>query len=164
MKRSFLKAAFLAAVHSSILFPVSSEIDHVIQHFSDRINQLSGLNYTTSLKLGNKKIYQIDLYFSSHNPMPLDDVRILIVKTTQMFLEDVNNNTYLKEDLTNFPLTANQIDITIFFRGKNGKYASLPDIAQVSMHNGIIIYYKYANGSFQTIEEESFEKASKMIQ
>ncbi len=160
MNRLFFKLLALGLFSYSALFSVSDEINKVIQNFSDRVDQQEGLSYTTSLKLGNKKIYEIDLYFSSKDPMPLDEVRDLILKVTEMFLSDVNNNSYLQADLVTFPLTPHQIDITIFFRGKNGKYASLPDIAQVSMHKGVIAYYKYANESFQIIKEESIEQAS----
>lgn len=141
---------------------VSNEISRVIKSFSEQVDKDDGLSYTTSLELGRDKIKEINLFYSSKSSVHIDDARTLIVKITDRFVGDVNNNAYLKGDLASYPFTAEKLDITVFFRARDGKYAKSPNIAQVSMHKGVVTFYKFTQGSFQIIHQENLERASKI--
>ncbi len=162
INRFLLTLTSIVAFSSLNLFAASNELSRVIQSFSNRVDKEDGLSYTTSIELGRDEIREIGLYYSSKSPTDVDKARTLIVKVTDSFLEDVNSNAYLKGDLATYPLTPQQLDITIFFRGRNGEYAKNPNIAQVSMHKGVITFYKYTQSSFQIVHQENLIRTSKI--
>ena len=161
-QRVFVLTFILAGLFTLPLESASNELSRVIEHFSEEVDREDGLSYTTSLGLGRDKIRDVSLFYSSKKPMQIDEARELIVKLTHSFVEDMNHNEYLKQDLVSYPFTAEHLDITIFFRGKDGKYAKMPDIAQVSMHKGIISFYKFSQGSFKVVHQENLNRAEKI--
>ncbi|MCH9632474.1 MAG: hypothetical protein S4CHLAM6_08100 [Chlamydiae bacterium] len=162
ISKLFTAAVFLGLLSYGTIGAVSNEISRVIKSFSDQVDRDEGLSYTTSVELGKDKIKEVNLFYSSKSSVNIDDARLLIVKITDRFLDDVNNNKYLKGDLATYPFTSEKLDITVFFRGRDGKYAKSPDVAQVSMHKGVVTFYKFAQGSFQIIHQENFQRASKI--
>lgn len=141
---------------------ISDELSRLIQKFSDDLDDEEGLSYTTSLELGKDKIREISLFYSGKKSLDVSQARVLIIKVVNEFLDDVNANHYLKSDLYEHPFPEDRLDITIFFRGKDGKYAKSPKVAQVSFHKGIVSFYKYSQGSFQVIHQENYQRASKV--
>lgn len=149
-------------VLSSQLHATHSALTQLIDRFSQKMETQNKLNLTTSLELGGKKIEEVSLFYSSNNPLELNEAKALIAEMTQMFLEELNGNAFLKPELNPYPFTPNQIDITIFFRGANGKYAVMPKIAQISLEEGVVTFYKYENKQFEVIYKENIEKAMKL--
>ena len=158
----FLALAFIGLMPYQTIFAASNEISRLIKSFSEQVGKDDGLSYTTSLELGRDKIKEINLFYSAKSSLHVDEARALILKITNRFVRDVNNNAYLKGDLATYPFTADKLDITVFFRGKDGKYAKSPNVAQVSMHKGVVTFYKFTQGSFQIIHQENFQKSSKI--
>lgn len=102
----------------------------------------------------------ISMHFEcKKNDMDVDQVRDLILQVINISLIEVNNDEQIRPFLTQYPFTAQNIDILIGFRDDN-KRAIPPNVAFSSFANGILYYAEDDNGYlYKTVFKETYEDA-----
>ncbi len=94
------------------------------------------------------------------------DVKIarhLLINSIEEYLLEINNNEKIRPYLHNYPFTANNIEIEIYFRNPNGSKVALNQICIASARKGKIVYYidDPDRHTLKAIFEETYEEATK---
>lgn len=155
---------FVATLFVAMFLDAQSRaLQDYVTHFNDKLPQKEAFSFTGCYDTGDKGIEEISLYYSSDQPQTLPMAREEFVQFITGFLKGLNQNLKLKGQLDPYPFTSKNLDVAIFYRQKNGKYATSPNIGQISMKGGVITYYKYASGQFEVIKQENFNTAYRSI-
>ncbi len=111
---------------------------------------------------GRDKVWMMALSFDKcGDPLTEEEARQLIVNCVDDFLEAANAEEKLKPFLANYPLTAKNLDLTIFSRDKDRKIHYFPHIAIIWDLEGKIGFltkissskYGYHTKKYETYEE-----------
>lgn len=148
---------------SSSLFSSSKALNDYISQFNTEVTQNAPLTFTGAFETGQPQIKEISLYYSWKQPMQMDLARQKFVEFVSQFLEGLNQNMRLRGQLDPFPFPEKGLDLIIFFRNDRGKYASAPNIGQISLNKGQVTYYEYKGDDFVPVYQESFFDAKKKI-
>lgn len=163
MKKNHLKWAFLFTCFIAPCYAQSKALTDYISQFNSQVTRSEPLSFTGAYESGKPMTREISLYYSWQQPMKKDLARQKFVEFTNQFLEGLNHNMLLKSQLEPFPFSAKGLDVVIFFRNDEGKYAKPPNIGQISLKSGEISYYEYVKGEFKLIDKESFFEAKQKI-
>ncbi len=128
------------------------ELMRYIDSFSQKMSQKYHLNLTTSLNLSENEINEVTLIYASNEALELKEARQLIENVAQNFVEALNKMASFQKPAE--PFNQDQLEIIIFFRGKNHDYAAPPQIAQIYLQNNSASYYQYQNKSFKLLTQE----------
>jgi hypothetical protein len=97
-----------------------------------------------------------------HEPMLIDQARRLIVSCAEEFLELINSSEEIRPYLKNYPSTAKNIEIHIYFTDIDRKKIYDPYLTVVSINEGIIRYKTEEEGNsfeYKSNIRESYEEA-----
>ncbi|NNM43194.1 MAG: hypothetical protein HKM07_02500 [Chlamydiae bacterium] len=110
------------------------------------------------------QMMMIGLTFS--HEVTVEEARELLIYSTEKYLLEINNNEKIRLYLHEYPLTAKNIEIEIFFRNPDGSSVGPGKIRVATAYEGILTYsVKYAeNKSLKSIHTETFEQALKLDQ
>ncbi len=144
-------------------FAQSKALTDYISQFNSQVTSQNPLSFTGAYETGKPMTREISLYYSWKQPMRKDLARQKFVEFTSQFLEGLNQNMLLKNQLEPFPFPEKGLDLIIFFRNEAGQYAKSPNIGQIALKNGEISYYEYMNGEFKLVDKESFFSAKQKI-
>jgi hypothetical protein len=101
-----------------------------------------------------------------HEPMLIDQARRLIVSCAEEFLELINSSEEIRPYLKNYPSTAKNIEIAIFFKSVERKKIYDPYMAVVSTNEGTITYRTEEEGNrfdYKLEVDESYEEALNIL-
>lgn len=165
MKQKTKWAFFIAAlVFVGVSLEAQSKaLNDYIASFNNEMSKQETFTFTGCYESGQPGIEEISLYYSSISPQELDLAREQFLNFVDQFLEGLNENLRLKTQLKPYPFSAKGLDIVIFFRNKKGKYATSPNIGQISMKGGVITYYKFTQGEFKMVKQENYSTAEKLM-
>ena len=109
-------------------------------------------------------VKRMDAGFVCESTVDIAEARRMIVQGVAAFLEDINQNSRLRQHLPQFPLTHESIFLSLAFT-QNGLTVPAPYVGHAFLFNG----KKYATplkaqkGDFERIHEESFEEALRIV-
>lgn len=86
------------------------------------------------------KINGLEAHYTLTGKFSIDEVRPIIVNAVEDMLYEVNSNEEIRPYLTNYPLTNENIEIIIGFRGNDTNQFIEPYISSVNNVNGRIFY------------------------
>ena len=96
-----------------------------------------------------------------YNEVEFKKARELIVYVVNTYLEEINNNIEIRPYLVEYPFTARNVEVVIFFYCSEGISVPEGKIKIVAAKEGKIIYYidQPENDSIKAIYQETFEQA-----
>jgi hypothetical protein len=125
------------------------------------ISQKYGLTPSGSGGQMLDEIKMLYLAFECRRPLTLDETRSLMVHCVNDFLITINENEEIRPYLVNYPFTAKNIEMAIFFQDCAGK--DLGNLMIVSIDRGTIRYKVSDPSDFiRTALEESFDQAKEI--
>ncbi len=154
---------FLSVSIAASSFPEPEDTVTAAYSSDLKMGEQKNLSLIGSLKTGDKNVREISLYYSSNGQFELNRAREMFIPLVENFLKEINENGSLKGQLSPYPFTEEGLDVVIFFRNDSGNYSKPPKIAQISMQNGEITYYKFQKGAFDILMKESFIEARKKL-
>jgi len=96
-------------------------------------------------------------------PYDVEKARELIVYAAEVFLNEFNSFEKIRPYLANYPFTAKNLDLRIFFYNeKTIKYVE-PYLIVSSLIRGKIYYRVSKNNTFETVHEEPYEEALEIV-
>ena len=158
LKFIFIMLAF------SLLLSCSDEPQYVIEAYRmmNKFNQELSAKGFLPVGVGGYLSKDIEKYSLSYNyyiqSMNLEISRELLVDATELILFTVNNDIAARPFLRNFPFNENNLYINIVFLN-NGNRLPPPDIANVILSNGNVIYFHEVNDKPVKIAQESYAEA-----
>ncbi len=157
---------------------------NLIKRFSQRLEEKTGAvlycyasgprQTEDEIKRYGKESYVLSYYFKKKqgDHVSLDEARCLLVSIVESFLKEVNADKTVHEDLNVYPLTADWLDVSIYFKDEN--MINLGDgIAWYSLWDNKIKYrtfkiHEYSptypvNGEHTVIHTETYDEALKIV-
>lgn len=106
----------------------------------------------------------ITLRFWAEKKLNLSQSRSLFVQTANEFLKQVNENEKLRPHLENYPITINNLHLSIRFFEQDLEDPSPEYISSVSVTNGKIYYsiWSKEKNFFEDIKVETWEEAQQI--
>jgi len=101
--------------------------------------------------------------------LPEDDIKkgtkSSLVDSVEEYLSAINSNEKIRPYLHNYPFTAKNVEIVIYFHNPNGSNVASGKISIAAAKRGKVICYidypeKY---TIKTIHEETYEEALKLV-
>ena len=109
-------------------------------------------------------IQVMKMSFEYYQEVDLKIGRELLVHVINEYLSAINSNEEIKPHLHEYPFTAKNVTISIFFSNPDRSKFPPGKIACISSLKGTLTYYTYSNSNFlQAIHVESYEKAVQEI-
>jgi len=101
--------------------------------------------------------------FNYYQEVDLKEARELIIYAVKEYLTAINDNQEVRPYLHDYPFTAKNVGIDIFFYNSDGSDLSPDKISCAQCSDGKIECYVYSAESFTMIREESYEEALQAI-
>ncbi|MEX0962286.1 MAG: hypothetical protein WDZ28_05475 [Simkaniaceae bacterium] len=117
---------------------------------------------------GGQMMYKIEMLamsFNYYQEVDLETARELLVESVEEYLSAINSNQEVRSYLFNYPFTAKNIEITIFFRNPDGSNAASEKINIAAANQGKLIYYIDSpdKHTITAIYRETYEEAKEAI-
>jgi hypothetical protein len=114
---------------------------------------------TAARMLNQIKMLGLSLHY--YEPVDIEKARELLIYSTELFLDVINNNNDIRFYLQSYPFTAENVEIRIYLQKTNGSEPDLGDLTIVEMTNGILEYVirNKETKRLTTLYEESFREA-----
>jgi hypothetical protein len=109
----------------------------------------------------------LTLSFDTFNVMTRDQLRKILIESSQEFIQIINNNQPIQPFLANIPFDLSNVNIIIFVKDENNRDAYDPEISIASIRGGILVYKtidKNDDFKFKNRYYESFEEAKQLTQ
>jgi len=114
---------------------------------------------------GVGKIKTIDVSFECYQEMNISQARKLLLECVGGFLVEINKTPELKQYSREFPFTFKNVNISIIFISiKTRNFIYSPLIASARIDEGNIMYNIYHDEQLDTIKEETYEEALKIVE
>lgn len=106
-------------------------------------------------------IQMMSMSFFSYQELDLNTARELLIYATNEYLTAINSNVAVRPYLHNYPFTAKNIEVIIFFYKKNGVNVFPGKISIAAANEGKVEYYTNCPDSqvIKSIYEETYEEA-----
>jgi hypothetical protein len=170
-----MKLIFTCGVMFSFLFGCSS-----LSYQSPRYVKLAAeITEKTAQKLKGKKnlylvgtgggmmndIQAMHMSFHFYQEVDLKEARELVVYAANEYLLDINNNEEIRPYLHEYPFTAQNVEVVVFFYNPDGSKVASGKIKVAAVKQGKVVYYidypeKY---TLKSIYEEPYEEALQAI-
>lgn len=106
-------------------------------------------------------IRSLFLSFSTKKSYSKDELRVLLIKISELFLNQINSNEEMRKFLIHTPFTVEDIDLVIYNQDKSGRRVYDPLITVARLSDGILIFrtidpsdeFKYKNTFKESYEE-----------
>ena len=110
-------------------------------------------------------IQMMAMSFYFYSIVDADVARNLLITSVEEYLSVINTNEKIKPYLHNYPFTAKNVEVTIFFYNSDGSNISPGAISIATADKGKVIYYvdDPEKHTFKTLYEESYEEALKLV-
>ena len=118
----------------------ATEVSRQILTYSEKLKYNSHLQLEDSVLYYNTKINRIRLDFSSMDTLDIWEARALLVDLVDEFLDRINSNAIIYQDLGTFPFTAANLEVYIYFKSFYNHYVKLDSIGMISLKQGIASY------------------------
>ncbi len=99
--------------------------------------------------------------FNCYKVLDIETARKLLVDAVQVYLSFINSNAEIRPYLHNYPFTAQNVEIVIYFYNPDGSEVPHEKIVIAAVNQGKVVYYvdDLEKNNIKTIYEESYEKA-----
>ncbi len=118
----------------------ATEVSRQILTYSEKLRYENHLQLEDSVVYYNSKINRIRLDFSSMDTLDIWEARALLVDLVDEFLDRVNGNAIIYQDLGTTPFTASNLEVYIYFKSFYNHYVKLDSIGMISLKQGIASY------------------------
>jgi hypothetical protein len=124
-----------------------------------------GLNLDAKKDSTSKNsIYQFEVTFDSLEKLDINNARKKIIKCTEEYLKEINDNEELKKYLYKYPFTNKELFLCISFYEINGESLKNDYITSCAVDENIVYYtIEYSDDSFERIHEEPYEQALEIV-
>ena len=100
-----------------------------------------------------------------HTTMTIDEARVLVVKWTERYRDNINKHVKLRPFLKYFPFTVDHISISVGFFDCYGEWLTPESIGHTAMHRGQVYYCIKGPGEepLQDVHLETYEEARRIV-
>lgn len=156
----------------------------LIKRFSNKINKETGLVlFCYGINNSLPKNYQIKngtanfsvsykLYRTQKDIISLEDARCLLISVAESFLEEINSDPEIRNDLDVYPFRNDRIGISIVFVDENDVNLGNGGISDIYFSHGKITYERYEilkyekpipSGKHFTVLKETYPEALDIV-
>lgn len=177
---------FILALFASCYRDVLSMPEYkLIKRFSKRIEKSDGINlYSYGINAlhpvpenhveGKISDFSVSykIYKKRTDVVSLEEARCLIVSIAQSFLNEINSDSEIKNELDKHPLPSNRIRISIYFKDENRVELGNEGISYIILKEDKIKYERYEIreytpptpvGRHFVVHEEGYDKALEIV-
>jgi hypothetical protein len=103
--------------------------------------------------------------FNFYRVVDIETARQLLVDSVQEYLSAINSNEEIRPHLHNYPFTAKNVEIVIYFYNSDGSEISSGKINIAAANQGKVIYYidDPEKNNIKPIHEETYEEALMLV-
>lgn len=110
-------------------------------------------------------IQMMSMGFNFYKVVDIDAARQLLIDSVEEYLFEINANKEVRPYLHNYPFTAQNVEVVIYFYNPDGSKVPSDKITIAAAEQGKIIYYvdypeRY---TIKSIHEETYENALKIV-
>ncbi|MDF2549906.1 MAG: hypothetical protein K0S07_973 [Chlamydiales bacterium] len=144
-------------------------VGEVLRESTDLLEKKYNLRAVGSgIGMPGGNLFFLGLSFDVYRELEKEEIRALLVESTQDFLKIINSKEELKLCMSDVPFTVKNIQVNLFFSHKNGVTLNHPAFGRASIDEpGILSYETLDVDDFLrtvTDEEETFEDAIKALE
>ncbi len=152
------------------------EPEHILQaDKAIKVFQVTAFNEFGLLPQGSggafmDQINSVHLYFSTKEEMDISQMRALIIRLSQKFMNQINSDDEIREYLAEYPFESNRLKLRITIHGSDGRPIMNQEANKEKLTSGSleknIIYYSILNEAepyYQEIFQESFQEALEKV-
>lgn len=118
----------------------ATEVSRQILTYSEKLKYQKHLHLEDSVVYYNRNINRIRLDFSSQDTLDIWEARALLVDLVDEFLDRINGNAEIYQQLGSAPFTAANLEVYIYFKSFYNHYVKLNSIGMISLKQGIASY------------------------
>jgi hypothetical protein len=144
---------------------VSCAYKHMAK-YSEVVNKTEGLMVSGCGGEMHGNIKVLIIYYTCKRIVNLEEARNLYITVVEGLISQVNNDPETRPFLNNYPITKNNIEISISFRKKDGNHVDgKGQIAFISCAHGIVYYSTMdsEDRNFRDFHEEPYEVAKSIV-
>lgn len=120
------------------------EISRLVAIFSAKMKHEERLDLENSFAIiEDGFIQKMYLEYSTQRLLTLSETRLLMVTIVDGFLDLLNRHTELSFQLSHFPFTSADLDVTLNFESYFGLYVDPLYMGRVYLRNGCVYYYAF---------------------
>lgn len=128
-----------------------------------KIHKKFGLVPIGSGGIVKDKVKKLSLSVLSSNELKIENARALIVGSMNEYLKVINNDILIRPYLEYYPFTENNIELNIFVERPEDEKKHFGKLIVITSYKGRITYKVLKNDDHETVLEESFEEAVRIV-
>jgi hypothetical protein len=121
----------------------SEELSKIVINFSTKMKIDKHLELEDSWATYDDYITKMYLKYSSQRLLTVYDARLLVVELVEELLTRLNNNEIISYELSDFPFTADNLDVQIIFESFHGLYVDPLYVGCIWLKNGCTHFYAF---------------------
>ena len=104
--------------------------------------------------------------FNFYKVVDIETARQLLVDSVQEYLSAINSNEKIRPHLHNYPFTAQNVEIVIYFYNPDGSNVPPGKLSIAEANQGKVVYYidDPEKHTIKSLHEETYEKALKLVE
>ena len=104
--------------------------------------------------------------FNFYKVVDIETTRRLLVDSVQEYLSAINSNEEIRSHLHNYPFTAQNVEIVIYFYNPDGSKVPPGKITIAAANQGKVVYYidDPEKHTIRSLHEETYEEALKLVE
>jgi len=105
------------------------------------------------------------MYFNYYKPIDMQSARELLVYAVEEYLSSINSSEAVRPYLHNYPFTAKNIELVIYFYKPDRSFVELEKLSIIAANEGRVEYEINHSEKriLKTIHEETYEEALKIV-
>jgi hypothetical protein len=104
--------------------------------------------------------------FNFYKVVDIETTRRILVDSVQEYLSAINSNEEIRFHLHNYPFTAQNVEIVIYFYNPDGSKVPPGKITIAAANQGKVVYYidDPEKHTIRSLHEETYEEALKLVE
>ncbi len=159
---------FLISCCDSMTYKLSDDEKIVNQITQETAKKLKEKKNLVLIGTGGQMMHEIEMLamsFNYYQDVNLKAARELLVESVEEYLSAINSNQDVRQYLANYPFTAKNVEIAIFFRNPDGSNVASEKINIAAANQGKVVYYiDYSEKhTIKAIYRETYDEAKQAI-
>ena len=139
--------------------------DKITEKTAKKLKEQKGLSLAGTGGQMMDDIQMMMMGFNFYKVVDIETTRQLLFDSVQEYLSAINSNERIRPYLHNYPFTAQNVEIVIYFYNPDGSKVPPGKINIAAANQGEVVYYidSTENHTIKPIHEETYEEALKLV-
>jgi hypothetical protein len=140
--------------------------DKITEQTAKKLKEQKGLSLAGTGGQMMDDIQMMMMGFNLYNVVDIETARQLLVDSVQEYLSAINSNEEIRPHLHNYPFTAQNVEIVIYFYSPDGSKVPLGEITIAAANQGKVVYYidDPEKHTIKSLHEETYEEVLKLVE